>query len=83
MPRFYIFTVFFSVMAGLLVALLAPLGEYKLLVKLLLLIFMLTLLNEKTALFENLVSRRARSKLRNLGFLILLMILLLMVLGVL
>jgi len=78
-----VFTVFFAVMAGLLTALLASLGEYRLLVRLLLVIFALIVLNEKTALFEDLLSRRARSELRNLGVLILLIIFLLMVLGVL
>ena len=83
MPRIYIFTIFLSVMAGLLIALLAPLGEYRLLVRLLLLIFALIVFNEKTALFENLLSHRARRELRSLGFIVLLILFLLIIIGVL
>jgi len=83
MPRVYVFTIFLSFVAGLLTAMMASLGEYKLLVKLLLLIFALIVFNEKAALFENLLSRRERSELRSLGFVILLILFLLVIMGVL
>jgi len=83
MPRVYVFTIFLSFVAGLLTAMMVSLGEYKLLVKLLLLIFALIVFNEKIALFENLLSRRERSELRSLGFIVLLMLFLLVIMGVL
>jgi len=81
MPRVYVFTILFSLVAGLLIGMLAPSGKYGLLVKLLFLIFVIVLLNEKTAFLEDLLSHKTR-RLRALGSIILFIFFLLMILGV-
>ena len=82
MPRVYIFTILLSLIAGLLIGVFAPSGKYGLLIKLLFLIFVIVLLNEKTAFLEDLLSNKTRRKLRALGFIILLIFFFLMLLGV-
>ena len=82
MPRVYVFTILFSLVAGLLIGMLAPSGKYRLLIKLLFLIFVIILLNEKTAFLEDLLSHKTRRRLRALGFIILFIFFLLMILEV-
>ena len=71
MPRVYLFTIGLSFLAGLVAALLLTVGEVRLLSIILVFIFLIVLVNEKTGFLEDTVSRKTRRQLGMLGLIIL------------
>jgi len=67
----YLFTIGLSFFAGLVSALLLIIGKVRLLLTILLFIFVIIFLNEKTAFLENTVSHKTRRELGMLGLIML------------